>query len=358
MQPQTLRRWAALAVACTSLCASAGAAAKINRSFGSEPGSDRLVARCTDSTTHAVLACPDNAVIPQKLSDDIRAPYERGEFDQLEKTFAAWRGGGEQFADGTWALALYLQGLGGAMTTLTADSEKLAKWKQTQGNTEAAQLAEALMWYVHARRVTGYSVHEPVSAEAKAIARERLAKAGALLAKLRPRMQDSPAFFELQILVLVEQGLPAQARKVFNTAVKRFPQYQPMYSAMSRAYTGDAFAAFVDQSVRLTEKFEGRGAYARLYLLLDDAYHMHAQEKWPAPSWERLREAYDDLVQRYPSSLGIVTSYAAVACRSDDSELYRRLRTRADAYLIADVFTVIPLEACDRHHGWTAAAPK
>jgi hypothetical protein len=161
----------------------------------------------------------------------------------------------------------------------------------------------------------------------------------------------------LNIAVLVAQGKTVQARRVFDEAVRRFPRYHPLYLAMSRAYTGEDFERFAIESVSLSRQFEGQGMYARLYKEVDQPLQMAFDPQSPLPAWGRLRGAYDDLLRHYPSSLLIANAYASVACRSDDSQLYRQLREKADVSLDRDAFSVVPVEACDRRHGWSRVKP-
>jgi len=309
---------------------------------------------CVNTTTVRVT-CADIDLIGRQMLESVALPYQRDDFNALDTALALWRDGGRQFADGSWELALFLPGLEEGLTTVTQDTAKLAAWRRAKPDSAAAQLAEAWVWYVHARRVKGRDPHAAIPAEAQSIARERLARASAVLARLRKTLDDSPVWHEMKIALLVEQGALPAARRVFDDAVKRFPRYHPLYLRMSRAYTGAAFDQFAHEAARLTEKFEGQGQYARLYLAVDSPMQMPFDPRLPMPAWDSLRAAYDDLMQRYPASVRIATSYASVACRSHDSELYRRMRAKADAYLVAAAFNVVPLEICDRRHGWGTA---
>lgn len=351
------KRGAVLAMLIGSLLAPAAAAAKIDRIYQANfTAVGRSVPfKCVDTKSRAELACPDVIMLRDEQFKTITEPYRRGDFDALETAFERWRGGGKQLGDGTWELALYIPGLAHAFTTVSVDTAKLAAWKTKKPDSVAALYAEANLWYVHALRVKSNDPHAEPSKEAKQISAERLVRAAALLRKLEPRMSDSPAWYETRIAVLLEQGSVTEARKAFNEAVKRFPRYHPLYFTMGRAYTGRAFEAFANGAVESTMQFEGRGLYARLYRQVDNMNGTPFDpERSSIPRWTELRAGYEDLLQRYPSSIGLATSFASVLCRTDESEPYRRMRRRADAYLIVESFSVVPVEACDRRHGWSA----
>ncbi len=345
-----------LATVAATLLASASALGSIETVYRPRANGQADPVICVDRKTNLERACPDSVLLLEAISKDVATPYQQGEFATLEATFARWRDGGTQFGDGSWELALFLPGLESAFTTVAADTAKLALWKQRYPDSTAALLAEAAMWTTHAARVLGRDPHVAPPKEASAIAAERLAKASALLQQLRKRMADSPAWHELRVTVLLRQGADPGARAAFDGARRRFPRYHPLYFRMSEAYSGAAFDAFAQRAQQLTAQFEGRGMYARLYRQVDHAAAMafdphHA----PFPRWPLLRDAYEDLSQRYPDSVELATSYASLACRADDGETYRRMRSRADAHLIPARFAVIPVEACDRRHGWSAS---
>ena len=353
-------RAAALALTMTAtlvgaIFASSTAGAKIDRIY--QPHATGMDTVCMDRKTNTKLACPDVVVIQETRSRAVTTPYERDDFAALDKTFETWRDGGKQHGDGSWELALFIPGLAAGLTSVTADTEKLSAWRKMRPDSVAAQYAQAYAWYFYAVRVKGDDPHAKPPREARAIAADRLGKATALLLQLQPKMNDSPAWHELRIAVLVEQNAIAAARKAFDEAVARFPRFHPLYFAMSNAYKGPAFEQFANVAVKASRQFEGSGMYARLYQRVDYNTAMPFDpERSSLPRWTELRAGYTDLLQRYPASITLATSFASVACRSDDSELYRRMRTAADEYFSVRSFTVVPVEACDKRHGWKPAA--
>lgn len=340
-----------------SLLASSGAVAEIRRFYKmNETGVGRLDPFvCVDSKAQIEVECPDVIMLGDAESHNVTQPYQAARFDMLESTFERWRRGGKQLGDGTWELALFHHGLDEAFKTMTSDTARVSAWKKQKPGSLAAKYVEARMFYVHALRVKGRDPHTAPSAEAQAISSERLAKSLTLLRKLKRQMVDSPAWYDTHIAVLLEQGSVAQARKVFDEAVKRFPQYHPLYLTMSTAYEGQAFETFANQAVELTMQFEGRGLYARLYQQLEYAKELPFDlTRSRFPNWPQLKGGFEDLMQRYPASITLATSFASLACRTDDSELYRNMRSKASEYFIATRFSVIPAQACDARHQWKA----
>jgi len=351
----SLKQAAMLTALIASMLASGGADAEIRRIYQlNKTGVGRLDPFvCVDFKKQSEVECPDIVMVMDAWSHNVSQPYKAAQFDTLESTFERWRPGGKQLGDGTWELAVFNHGLYNAFQTMTSETERLSAWKKQKPGSVAARYVEARMFYIHALRVKGDDPHTVHSSEAKAISAERLAKAAALLRKLKPHMRDSPAWYDTQIAVLVEQGSVAQARKVFNEAVKRFPQYHPLYLTMSAAYKGKAFEAFANEAVELTKQFEGRGLYARLYRHIEQWHELPIDlQQSRYPHWPQLKAGYEDLIERYPASIALATSFASVTCRTDDSELYRTLRSKASAYLDPASFSVIPVDACDQRHGW------
>lgn len=353
----TLKRAAMLATVIASLFSSSGAAAEIRRiytpKFDGTGRPDPFV--CVDFKAQKNVECPDIIFLLDAQSDDVTQPYQKAQFDILEATFERWRSGGEQFGNGAWELSVFRPGLDGAFTTVTSDTARVAAWKKQKPNSVAARFVEANIYYVHALRVKGSDPHSAASPEAQAISAERLAKAANLLRKLKSNMSDSPAWYDMSIAVLVKQGSVAEARKTFNAAVKRFPQYHPLYLTMAAAYKGAALEAFANEAVELTSQFEGRGMYARLFRQIELSEDLPVDlQRSRFPTWPQLKGGYEDLLQRYPGSIALATGFASVACRTNESALYRELRSKASAYFIAAQFSVVPVDACDQRHGWKA----
>src|SRR6185312_8266902 len=160
---------------------------------------------------------------------------------------------------------------------------------------------------------------------------QRLKKADALMEEIRPRSKNYPAWYSRRITILLDLGRKAEARKIFEEGARRFPEYQKIYLSMARAYepkwggSEESYEEFANEAARMTHNFEGMGMYARIYAKVDGRYGIPFDpENSEFPSWEKLHAGYEDLMKKYPNSNWNMNMYASVACRSNDSALYRR----------------------------------
>ncbi len=344
-------------VACVLASSSSqDASAAIRKSWNLTRGSNVLVAQCNESVKNVPVECPDAAVMHDEGAGLIQLAFEQSDFEKLDSTFNQWCSGEDRFGDGTWKLASFTDGLRRAYTADRA--QKLKAWQQLKPTSYAPKFAQVEMWRHNAwaGRVNSTA---PRTKEGQAIFAQSLAKAIAILREIEAMSGTCPAWYPLQIKVLIDQGKTAEARRVFDKGVARFPQFHELYFAMARAYepgwggSTAAYGAFADESVKLAKGFEGSSMYARIHLLVDDGSALPFDAEDPAsPPWSKLKAGFDALIKTYPSSYIHANDFAYVGCRSNDSTLYRQLRSKAHLYLSGKFAEVSDI--CDRRHNWTA----
>ncbi len=349
----TILAFAAFVLASSS---SQDASAKIQKHLRMAQGSDVFVAYCNESVKNVAVECPDAAVIHDEGARLIELAFEKSDFEKLDSTFNRWCSGQDRFGDGTWKLAYFAEGLQRAYTS--TGEQKLIAWQKLKPTSYVPRFARAQMWR-HRAWAGRLATMPPKTKEGRAILAVGLAKAMAILREIEPMSGTCPAWYPLQINVLIDQGKSAEARKVFDKGVALFPQFHELYFAMARAYQPEwggsaaAYGAFADESVKLANGFEGSGMYARIYSLIDDESSMPFDaEDLASPPWLKLKAGFDSLMEKYPSSYIHANKFAYVACRSEDGMLYRQLRSKAHLFLIGKFKEMS--DVCDRRHNWTA----
>jgi hypothetical protein len=85
--------------------------------------------------------------------------------------------------------------------------------------------------------------------------------------------------------------------------------------------------AFVERAVELTRESEGESLYARLISILFGSYSFEEFKKLGF-SYERMKQGYADLLERYPDTRYYLTSYCRVASLYGDKETARGLFDR------------------------------
>ncbi len=123
----------------------------------------------------------------------------------------------------------------------------------------------------------------------------------------------------------------AERLALFQEAVREEPYYYAHYfkvaSRLAPRWGGtlEEFHAFTEASVARTRERDGSTMYARLYWIL-------ASIEWDQEPftelgilWDKMRQGFDDLVQRYPKSQWNLNKYAYFACRANDKKTFGRI---------------------------------
>lgn len=348
-------RWAR-AAAVAVMAAAAGPAAQAAEA---DPRGARIV-ECMNPVALKSRPCPDSFTFTREAQFPVETAWNQGDTAELQRLFDRWCTGKDRMPDGRWYLS-WFTGTFQDRLEVWGDWERVqgivTRWRAASPDSEAARLSEAMFWRAYGWHARGQGVARGVAPEGWALFRERLGKARALLEDVDA---TCPATASTRLWVATDLGAPdAELRPLFNAAVARFPEYQNLYTAMSRHHeprwggSAAAFDAFAREAARTTARFEGLGLYARLYWTVDHEYGQpFTNEPGSRPDWLTLRQGFEDLLAHYPNSQSIRVQFMSVACRSNDSALYRRLRTELAAYAANEMDTALPLEVCDVRHHW------
>jgi len=320
---------------------------------------------CTDEASGKAVACPVEAVKNEAGSGPIQIAFHAADFSELDKIFDRISSGEERFADGDAYLMSYLTTLDKLYTGWQRWDEHLGQikqWQNARPASMAAKFAEARYWHTYAWHARGSGVASQVTKEGWELFRERLAKATAVLDELQPLAKRIPAWYTQKIQLAIDSGNDKLARATFDEGIAQHRQFYPLYLVMARTYqakwggSDEKLEQFADEAVKLAKGFEGRGMYSRIFWAMDVMYGTpFISENNPVPNWKKLNAGFADLLKYYPKGDNILNQYASVACRSNDSKLYRKLRTQLGSYLDESSFTLMTVDVCDRRHKWKAS---
>jgi len=294
---------------------------------------------------------------------DASQAFQKGEYQKLDQWFITFCTGNNRMKDGTWLIKHFESGLATHFATWSYSKSlytDILKWQQIATLSAAPYWAESLYWYGAAWSLPRPRLAEKRSSLNKKLFEQRLVAAETAINRAKEIPAECPLLEVQELAIKIDRGTSvASAQILFDKARRRFPEYHSLYSVMARVYfsrsIGDPIArdAFAKRSAQLTQDFEGKGMYARLY----SRKHLRSDtgpEQWIgdlSPSWKQLKESFDDLLTRYPNSKIIVADYLDQACRSDDHETYRRLRASVIG-LEAHSLTDNSLDVCDEKHKW------
>ena len=318
---------------------------------------------CSNLDLQKQVPCPDSELFFSEAAAPVHNAFHARNFAALDDLYTRWCSGADRFPDGTWKLSRYGRNMHDLFTMWNAWTKHLDDintWQQARPASVAARFVEAVYWRAYAWRARGRGYSREVSKEGWELFRERMNRSKEVLEPLLGSDPGCPAPYALMIEVLTDIGAPAASvRSIFDEGVRKFPEYHGMYFAMARYYEPkwggslSQYERFADEATKLTSAFEGAGMYSRIYWLVDNpaGVPFDGLETKP-PRWMKLKSGFEDLMRRYPSSLHNLAQFTSVACRSEDSALYRTLRAKLVGYE-SQMQTGDAIDVCDRRHHWT-----
>lgn len=318
-----------------------------------KPSSD-----CIDQKTLKVGPCPESQRFIREAQFPLEEAFNSKNYSELDRLYSRWCTGSDRFPDGRWLLAWYTKTFFGyfqAWKNWDKHLNQFMEWQKKYPESEAARLLEAVYWRSYAWNARGSGYANSVSKEGWQLFHQRISNAQIKLASVS---SNCPAKYPVMIDNLIDASASEpDLRTVYNEAIKRFPEYHSIYFAMSRHYLPEwggsisAYEKFANEAASTTRSFEGSAMYARLYWLADHPGDIPFTNTGKPPSWPKLKQALDDLTTKYPDSQHNLGYYLSVACRSSDSNLYRRIRNSLGNYAAA-AETYDALEVCDLRHKW------
>jgi Domain of unknown function (DUF4034) len=312
--------------------------------------------------SNKLIACPDTTEMDLTVRQKIRFHFEKGAYGEIDKLYDAYRGGTERFKDGRWKLVKLEEAIENGFISRdnwNKDLERLKAWQTQNPKSFIAKFSEASYWRAFAWKARGTAHSKNVENEGWELYQSRLNNALRVLTELYPESKHHPSWYPMMIRVALSMGAEhKQIRSIFDQGQKLFPEYHSIYLAMAVAYeprwggSVAIFDQFAHDAASMSAKFEGPGMYARIYWLVDMRGRHPFENSGSVPSWKSLKNGFEALEKRYPNSEHIKNQFAHLACRTDDSALYMRIRNELG--ILSDVrsFVTTPLDACDAKHGW------
>ncbi|MES2296256.1 MAG: hypothetical protein V4582_04400 [Pseudomonadota bacterium] len=248
-----------------------------------------------------------------------------GNFTQLDALAEHYRQGNVRDTDGAQKIARFYESLGadendGDMHTEPSPAWEnrarlIAKWKMAAPASITAKLAEATFFLRYGQYARGYYASDRVSAAARQLHKERIAKALALLEAMPGVASKDPQWYGLALEIgLAQEWTRQKFDAMYAKAIARFPDqliyYYTAATFNSSRYFGsrEQFNAYVESAVKTTEARMGQEMYTRLQFLRmsDDPI-----------DWSRMKLGFDAILLRYPNNF-TRNNYAKYACEQGD----------------------------------------
>lgn len=153
----------------------------------------------------------------------------------------------------------------------------------------------------------------------------------------------APEYYRLTLNTLRGSQSGGSPLEVLDQGERAFPGYYPMYfeiyTTLLPKWSGSVaqIEAFAADAVRRTRASEGESMYARIYWFAAQGAYSKTLFWRTHASWERMRQGFEDIVQRYPDQWNL-HNYARFACDAQDRDtlatLLPRLKVQANMTLL------------------------
>ncbi len=281
----------------------------------------------------------------------------RKQYAQIEKQAAQMRRSRAILPDGRWELTYFYRGL-----AFLPDSASDAEWVTWRDNIQSwvkhspqsitARVALIRVLQDGAHRARGGGWASEVQNDQWQVVRERVALAEQAIKDSYAMRTQCPGWFAAaQGLALLTDWDRQQYDQFADEGIRLFPAYHDLHFTrvlyLLPRWNGDEgeWQQYVN---RVADQIGGRAGdvfYARVFWSLQSVGSLGKFHEDPQLSWARVDKGYKTLMQRYPKSFGVVSSYTLEAVyfgkRAEVKTLMqRRIRNRAalDIWTTKDYF--------------------
>lgn len=269
---------------------------------------------------------------------EVRQDYNNRRFDELEKRAVELRRDKALFGNGSWKLVQFYE----SFTCRPEEPESMWElhdqihrdWITTFPQSITARVAYADFLMSHAWQARGSGFAKTVTPEGGRLFSERVAAAQTALREARHLPEKDPFWWSVILRVARAQQW---SKEEFDRAVEEAKASEPQFSSydVSRAESllprwygepGD-WEAYADQAA---VRPDGLGAevYGRIVISLRGYYGNIFRET--TASWPNTREGLEQMRQRYPRSLDVISQTALLAVMAEDRVLAKEMFDRLD----------------------------
>jgi membrane associated rhomboid family serine protease len=322
----------------------------------------RFMWKCVSDDAGAIKGkITDGFAARHAAACDAQRAFEAEDFASLEVMLHPEDGELVSFDDGSSRVEGAMSGLGSLLERASAPAPALsllAKWRRQFPLSDGPDLMEALLFRSWAWQARGHGYAKEVSPQAWAEYAQRIEMADAALSDAADKSQRSPAYYPLAISLGVDQSKNRKdLQRLADNSLEDFPDYYPSHRAMLRAYLpkwGGSYVEIDDYVEHVQAKVPAekqREMYARLYTTLaelseeDVDLFIETIAKWP-----KVKEGYEDMLDRYPNSDWLRNLYAGMACRARDAGTYHALISELGDRVLPDAWVgKYSIEMCNEH---------
>ncbi len=255
------------------------------------------------------------------------------DFKSLDALIDNLRSNKLRTSSGLWLQSFYYAGfermIGRAQDEAVYDQndEEFSRWIAGNKSSDSAYLALSMSMISRAWLYRGDGYSGSVSEDAGEKFQAQISKTKKFLLEHESISERDPEWYS-QLFIVLRSGSntdEASYRRYFDKAVKRYPDYYPIYFTASVFYLpkwhgdADSFEAFAKYAGKTLSAENAKAVYARIYWAnvctrCGDKDVADWREHWPD-----LRAGFDQVIKDYPDQWNI-NSYARIACSAYDQD--------------------------------------
>jgi Domain of unknown function (DUF4034) len=259
----------------------------------------------------------------------IKALLLGGKFDELERIAVKSRSEAAVISDGQPLREAFFAGTAGCACSREVPPkeweqryERIKDWIVKYPKSPEAKLAEAQYFMALAWGVRGHSYASDVDPSHWRYYEQMLEKSREHLDRLPAGIRSDRAWYSAKVWVALAQGWPkGKFEALFEEAVKKYPNYFPLYFAASNYYSPmwhgstSELRTFIDRSADRTSKQLGETLYARL------AWNVGSPSMFAdgQANWARMKLGFRRMTKDFPDPWN-VNNFAKFACMANDHE--------------------------------------
>lgn len=261
----------------------------------------------------------------EQFKEEARRRLFAGDLDGLDATARELRTSRAAFANGTWKLTVFHQGLAGPTDEWSEDEwlraiDRARAWVRERPASIAARLVLTDLWigYGWSARGTGWS--KDVSPDHYALFQQRIDEATQVMKDAQGVKERCPRrTATLLRLALVDGTEKDDELTTFEQAIREEPDYQPIYSAHLRYLQARWHGAPGDwerAATTIVKLPRGKEKYARA------VWYLHEMNSWEPNlvSWPYLKQGFADMRARHPDSSEIKSATCMFASYKRDKD--------------------------------------
>lgn len=317
-----------------------------------------LVCLSVLTLSSAVEAQPARELQQRMLAEGQAAnALSRANFADMEQLAADFRDGRRRTESGAWLYnSVFFNFTSFSEANFLARERILKQWIAEKPRSSAAHAAYATLLYNHAWLMRGDGYAHQVTEAGREGFVAFLEKSQDVLEDAREFSQDDPQWHLMMLRVARSQGWPRpDYYALLKAAIERHPLYTEIYFEASEyakpKWGGSKMEAeeLFSLAVEATRKTEMQSYYARMFLDRRNDLHSGSNVMDYLPQhWTRLKEAFNDLVQRYPTAWNR-NGYASFACMAGDKETAREQFSAVGEEITREIWSrAVSPDACRR----------